>query len=313
MTPPDKGEDKKQHRRLQNRANQRARRHRLREKDSSTKILNQGPFDITRWRLSGRSTAPPPLWPVAAENQRILAQLANMIRLEVSASARDDKETCDHALRSAYESLSSTPSPRQDLLLSLIQYNVLRGIFDNKVAIMSLVTYFADSQLRVTFQKDDHPTRAVILPRTTREALPPSLLPTELQMTAEHPTWIDALPIPGMRDNLIKREGGFDPREFARDLVGDLLDITRHYMPQSEKYSDDYLGSGPLQGDDELTTTRKGLIVWGEPYNAANWEVTPGFVRKWRWAMEGCACLMESTNRWRESRGEEPLPVISAC
>ncbi|CAH0023535.1 unnamed protein product [Clonostachys rhizophaga] len=311
MTPSDQLEDKKQHRRLQNRANQRARRLRLREKDSGTKTVNQGPFDITRWRLSGRSTGPPPLWPVASENQRILTQLANMIRAEVAANTRDGEKTCDHALRSAYETLSSTPSPRRDLLLSLIQYNVLRGIFDNKLAIMSLVTYFADSQLRVTFQKDDHPTRAVILPRT-REALPPSLLPTELQMTAEHPTWMDTLPFPNMRDNLIKREGGFDPREFAQDLVGDLLDITRHYMPESEKFSGDYLGSGPLQGDDELTTTRNGLIVWGEPYNAGNWEATPGFVRKWRWVMEGCECLIESTNRWRESRGEEPLAGMSA-
>ena len=51
----------------------------------------------------------------------------------------------------------------------------------------------------------------------------------------------------------------------------------------------------------------KGLIIWGEPHDTSSWEVTPGFLAKWPWAMEGCDDLIESSNRWRLMRGEEPM------
>jgi hypothetical protein len=59
--------------------------------------------------------------------------------------------------------------------------------------------------------------------------------------------------------------------------------------------------------DDEVTAGRKGLIVWGEPHDMQNWEATPGFLAKWSWAVEGCDDLVESSNRWRLVRGEEPI------
>lgn len=52
---------------------------------------------------------------------------------------------------------------------------------------------------------------------------------------------------------------------------------------------------------------RRGLILWGEPYQRDSWEVTPGFLKKWWWVMKGCGELVESTNRWRTVRGEKPL------
>lgn len=50
-----------------------------------------------------------------------------------------------------------------------------------------------------------------------------------------------------------------------------------------------------------------GLIAWGEPWDPAGWEITPTFVRKWGWVVEGCTELMVATNHWRAKRGERPL------
>jgi hypothetical protein len=40
-----------------------------------------------------------------------------------------------------------------------------------------------------------------------------------------------------------------------------------------------------------------------------SWEATPGFFAKWAWAVEGCEELVETSNRWRMKRGEEPLQL----
>ncbi|OJJ58806.1 hypothetical protein ASPSYDRAFT_126258, partial [Aspergillus sydowii CBS 593.65] len=113
--------------------------------------------------------------------------------------------------------------------------------------------------------------------------LPNALVPTETQRRRIHVKWINTIPFPRMRENLIQWEQHFDHLDFARD-------------------GDDTL-------DDEVTTGRKGLILWGEPHRVENWEVTPGFLRKWMWTMEGCNELIESTNRWRRVRGEEPIRI----
>jgi hypothetical protein len=127
-------------------------------------------------------------------------------------------------------------------------------------------------------------------------------------MATEHQTWIDSIPFPNMRDNLIKREAEYDPSEFAWDIIGDLLNITMYLTPRTVNQAEAPHGEGTsLSGDDELTTARKGLIVWGDPHDPRNWEVTPGFIQKWRWTMEGCEHLIRSSNHWRQIRGEEPL------
>lgn len=61
----------------------------------------------------------------------------------------------------------------------------------------------------------------------------------------------------------------------------------------------------------ETINTEAGLIVWGEPYEIDSWEATPGFLKKWAWAVRDCHELLASTNRWRASRGEKPLNIGS--
>jgi len=53
--------------------------------------------------------------------------------------------------------------------------------------------------------------------------------------------------------------------------------------------------------------SRTGLIAWGEPWLQSSWEVEEAFAKKyWQYIAE-CKDLLETTNHWRNSRGEPPL------
>jgi hypothetical protein len=148
--------------------------------------------------------------------------------------------------------------------------------------------------------------------------IPPSLVPTALQQTCYHSTWINVIPFPCVRDNLIRYKGRFDPWELMQDLVGELLNATPA-PPRRDAPVDANIpktrwplalssGSDP----DEVTAGRNGLIVWGEPHEMKSWEATPGFLAKWAWVAEGCGELVEISNHWRMKRGEEPMrPAMS--
>ena len=53
--------------------------------------------------------------------------------------------------------------------------------------------------------------------------------------------------------------------------------------------------------------TQATLLVWGNPWEPRNWEVTNGFAAKWGWLLRGSPDLLASTNYWRKTRGEELL------
>jgi hypothetical protein len=145
--------------------------------------------------------------------------------------------------------------------------------------------------------------------------IPPSLIPTVLQQTHDHSSWINVIPFPSLRDNLIRYEGRFDPWELMQDLVGDLLNSTpvprRRDAPVSANVPETQrpltLSSG--MDLDEVTAGRTGLIVWGEPHEMKSWEATPGFLAKWACFAEGCDELVEISNHWRMKRGEEPIQL----
>ena len=51
-------------------------------------------------------------------------------------------------------------------------------------------------------------------------SIPSPLHPTAIQLTTIHPRWIDRIPFPRMRDNLITLTGIVDEEEFLRDMFG---------------------------------------------------------------------------------------------
>ena len=166
-----------------------------------------------------------------------------------------------------------------DHLITLLQFNVLRGLVTNRSLLLPLL-------------KDDHlgecsSTALQILPSpTSPQEVPPSLQPTVLQRTIPHEDWIDVIPHPVLRDNLILSSGKFDEDGLWSDTVGGLFEG----FPASE-------------------IEQRGVIAWSPPWHVSGWEFSEGFWRKWGWSLKGCPEALEATNKWRRKRGEKPLVV----
>lgn len=54
-----------------------------------------------------------------------------------------------------------------------------------------------------------------------------------------------------------------------------------------------------------------GLVVWGEPWDPQNWEISSPLLHKWGWLIRGCPEIIVSTNYWRSRRGEKPIACPS--
>jgi len=162
-------------------------------------------------------------------------------------------------------------APTTDNLLTLVKFNVLRAMISNTTTLGLSVSETMKDECLSTFPQ----TNA----RTIVPVLPISLHPTVLQQKIDHHPWIDMLPIPRMRDNLLLAGDTYDDMAICGDLVG-------------------FFSSSRTDG---------GMVVWGEPWNELSWELTPEFVGRWAWTVQGCETLFRATNCWRERRGERPL------
>ncbi|CAJ2511324.1 Uu.00g069490.m01.CDS01 [Anthostomella pinea] len=162
-------------------------------------------------------------------------------------------------------------SPDHQLIV-MIQYNVLRASLTN-MALLSMLERLP-LECGGAFNIADFPSPP--------DAIPPSLQQTWIQQTTPHDPWLDMIPWPRMRDNLITHQGTFDEDDLCVDMNGGLY----------EGYND---------------TVVNGLIVWGEPWSETGWEVSEGFARKWSFLVRGCNVLIETTNKFREARGEDRL------
>lgn len=108
---------------------------------------------------------------------------------------------------------------------------------------------------------------------------PPSLRPTALQRMIPHHPWIDLFPFPKMRDNMLLAESQYDEDALCNNLI-DFCDIP---------------------------TDETGLVVWGEPWEPAGWEVSESLLKSWGWVIQDCHDIQSSTNVWRRRRGEREL------
>lgn len=116
---------------------------------------------------------------------------------------------------------------------------------------------------------------------------PESLRPTVMQRSFIHHPWIDLVPIPAMRDNILLAIQTEMMDE--EDLCRDFSDIDR---------CDDGDGvSAPAS-------------IWGSSWNIASWEMTPRFLKKWGWLMRGCPQALDATNFWREKRGQAKIGAV---
>ncbi|KAI0602351.1 hypothetical protein F4775DRAFT_237224 [Biscogniauxia sp. FL1348] len=178
----------------------------------------------------------------------------------------DDEQSDDFT-----PSFSFPLSPDHKLIV-LVQYNVLRALLTN-MRILSLLERLPAECAAALYIKDLPPPS---------DTVPPSLRYTELQKSVTHDPWIDIIPWPAMRDNLVRLGGAVDQDELCSDIAG-----------------------GLYEGFDDVET--RGIIIWGEPWSETGWEVSEGFARKWSFLLKDCDELIRSTNSYRKARGEDEI------
>jgi hypothetical protein len=189
-----------------------------------------------------------------------------------SGSLGQVHDLLERFVKSAYQSYLRG-DPAADHLLTLIKVNVFRAFMQNMQLIgwsaywmgYDAISPFSITLLRETSSQDNN------------SHIPPNLRPTRVQKTIIHQRWLDLFPSPKMRDNLIEAGKNWDADQLFYDIMG-------------------FWGGKALDA---------GLVVWGEPWDVRNWEVTEPFLKKWQWVVRDCPELMTATNTWRARRGEK--------
>ncbi|KAL7816336.1 hypothetical protein V8C44DRAFT_322429 [Trichoderma aethiopicum] len=217
-------------------------------------------------------------------------------------------------------------------LLYVIVLNVSRAIITNYFILCSMTPLAASMcETRRVFALSD----VAMAPRNLdgTPAIPPSFMPTELQQVASHPGWIDLLPSPQLRDNLILaiEEFNIDEEELLADLIGDIFDsIGCTYDDDSSSSSSSSSSNSESEGEKEVaersvgltpeqeytlrtytpsSSPETGIVSWSDPWEIAGWEFTEKFVTKWGFLLQGCPDVVAAANKWRAMRGEDPLVV----
>jgi Domain of unknown function (DUF3425) len=186
---------------------------------------------------------------------------------------------------SIYGEYRQAQSLQADHLLSLTYYNVFR-------ALISIIRNL-DLDLAGICRDDYLSPFSINADSYQLNNLPPILHPTKLQRTVPHHAIVDIFPSPQLRDNMLTKGQHYnDDHDFCTDLVGFGNFECDHTVEEID-----------------APEAKRGLIVWGDPFDVANWEVGGSFARKWRWFLAGAMDLEQSTNSWRSKRGEPYLKV----
>lgn len=124
------------------------------------------------------------------------------------------------------------------------------------------------------------------------KTLKPDLRPTKEQITVRHHPFIDIVPFPTLRRNLIKYQDEFDEDEFFHDMLTGLVC---------------WGGAGVGKRDRNLSA---GYASTGTPWDVRSWEARDWFIKKyWRLLGGEDGELVRQTEWWRSIRGEDRLNV----
>ncbi|OTA99626.1 hypothetical protein M426DRAFT_325010 [Hypoxylon sp. CI-4A] len=262
--------DGRQRRKVQNRRNQRARRAKKRG------ICDQADNEDTPIDAQLVSTRVHPMRLTGTEATIAIIRAINHVNVLEPKSERN-RLVMQRFEEVAFRSYV-VRVPQLSILPSLSQYNFVRALLAN-VDVLGLSKEEMDDDALSPFNAVAAPARASSARARLRPSqLPAGLRPTELQYTAPHHPWIDLLPVPAMRSNILRRDpDSYDEEELCHAMRG----LTPGH--------------------------RTGVLVWRDPWDATGWEVTEEFAKSWSWVVAGCWDLLRSTNDWRVRRGEDPL------
>lgn len=176
------------------------------------------------------------------------------------------------------------------LLLSVMQFNVIRAAGVNATTIGIGMDVMAEDVISPFYTGADTQLALPSVPGSTAtydkelQHLPPNLRPTALQKLVIHHPWIDVCAQPSLRDALLRRLHNLNEDEFC------------HHM---------FLQSGESDKDGMI-----GMVVWGEAWDPASYEISATMVRKWPWIVNECPDIIRTTNYWRAKRQEGPLKIL---
>ncbi|KAF3005259.1 hypothetical protein E8E14_005746 [Neopestalotiopsis sp. 37M] len=174
----------------------------------------------------------------------------------------------------------SLNAPRLNDLPTVARLNAFDALFRNAM-VLQIPTEFLESDDGISLFNVLEPSSS-----DPSRAYPGDLAPTALQRTIVHHPWLDLLPIPRLRDNILRsvQAGDYDENFLCDGICCDLL-------------TTDWSGAGQL-------------IIWGDPWDANNWEFGEEFFRNWGFLLDGCTGTLNTTNYWREKRGEMRLDLF---
>ncbi|TGO60584.1 hypothetical protein BCON_0034g00200 [Botryotinia convoluta] len=215
---------------------------------------------------------------------------------------------------------SATPTISSDHFVHLVQHNSYWALMSNKDLIFASSLILKASPLTAPikqFATNICGGLTVIHP-LDGQLMPDSLYPTQLQMNCAHTGIINMFPFPKFRNNLIENGVNFVPEDMCRDLFGNIFPDYVTPTPDADEctlqmrdaltalpsFEENNSGIDDSEDQDDYTAGRKCMINLGDPWNVESWEVTPGFLRRWSWALEGCDDLIHASNKWRASRNE---------
>ncbi|KAI4121308.1 MAG: hypothetical protein LQ338_006439 [Usnochroma carphineum] len=122
--------------------------------------------------------------------------------------------------------------------------------------------------------------------------LKPDLRPSREQITVKHHPYIDILPFPTLRKNLIAHQEAIDEDEFFYDMLTGLVC---------------WGGAGIGRKDREDST---GYTSTGTPWDCRSWEARVWFLKKY-WTLLGGEDgeLVRQSEWWRSVRGDDALDM----
>lgn len=125
--------------------------------------------------------------------------------------------------------------------------------------------------------------------------LKPDMRPGSEQITVDHHPYIDILPFPTLRKNLIIHQEEIDQDGFFHDMLTGLVC---------------WGGAGIGRKDRQIST---GYASTGTPWDVRSWEAREWFLKKY-WTLLGGEDgeLVRQSEWWRNMRGDDSLHVESA-
>jgi hypothetical protein len=133
---------------------------------------------------------------------------------------KSDYEKADKTIRQFQEWIARnhmTGSPTAYQVLVLIKFNIFRALCNNALMLGFPIEFTMEDNALSPFTPKSKYGKYLTSPERILE-IPGNLRPTALQRVIPHHPWLDLLPVPRMRDNLILAEDGYDGFELCEDL-----------------------------------------------------------------------------------------------